>query len=81
MQDIAVQTPTTAQSIKGLVEVESLSVAFSCDDRTIKVLDNINFQVEPGSFVCVLGSSGCGKSTLLNAIAGFIRPKTSASRR
>ncbi len=79
MQNVTVQTPTTAQLTKelvGLVEVEGLSVTFGCRDRTIKVLDNINFQVEPGSFVCVLGPSGCGKSTLLNAIAGFIRPTT-----
>ncbi len=76
MQDIAVQTSTTVQSIEGLVEVEGLSVSFSDRHRTVKVLDNINFQVEPGSFVCVLGPSGCGKSTLLNAIAGFVRPTT-----
>ncbi|MGV2830026.1 ABC transporter ATP-binding protein [Myxosarcina sp. GI1(2024)] len=76
MQDIAVKTPTTAQLTKGFVEVEGLSVSFGVHRRTIKVLDNLNFQVEPGSFVCLLGPSGCGKSTLLNAIAGFIRPTT-----
>lgn len=76
MQDILVQTPETqtAIQIKGLVEVEGLSITFTRSRNTIKVLDNINFQIKPGSFVCLLGPSGCGKSTLLNAIAGFIPP-------
>ena len=35
------------------------------------VLRNIDFQVEPGSFVIITGPSGGGKSTLLNIIAGL----------
>ena len=32
---------------------------------------NINLEIQPGEFLCVVGKSGCGKSTLLNLIAGF----------
>lgn len=35
------------------------------------VLKNVEFQVEPGSFVVITGPSGGGKSTLLNIIAGL----------
>ena len=38
------------------------------------VLDNINFEVQAGEFVCVIGHSGCGKSTLLNTVSGFAIP-------
>ncbi len=38
------------------------------------VLDGINFEVQAGEFVCVIGHSGCGKSTLLNTVAGFAKP-------
>ena len=38
------------------------------------VLQDINFAVTKGSFLCVLGPSGCGKSTLLDIIAGFEKP-------
>lgn len=40
------------------------------------VLDNIDLQVHPGEFVCLVGPSGCGKTTLLNMMAGFDQPTT-----
>jgi len=38
------------------------------------VLDRINFQVEAGERVCLLGRNGAGKSTLMKLIAGEIAP-------
>jgi ABC-type nitrate/sulfonate/bicarbonate transport system ATPase subunit len=37
----------------------------------IQVLKDINFTVQPGSFVVITGPSGSGKSTLLNIVAGL----------
>lgn len=37
------------------------------------VLSNVEFYIEPRSFVVLTGPSGCGKSTLLNIIAGLDR--------
>jgi NitT/TauT family transport system ATP-binding protein len=37
-------------------------------------LDNLNFQVESGQIVALVGRSGCGKSTLLHLIAGLMQP-------
>ncbi len=39
----------------------------------LRVLDGINFEVEPGEIVALLGPSGCGKTTILRLIAGFAR--------
>jgi ABC-type multidrug transport system ATPase subunit len=38
-------------------------------------LDNINFHVNRGEMVCVMGASGCGKSTLLKVMAGQLAPQ------
>lgn len=40
----------------------------------IEALKNINIDIHPGEFVCLLGPSGCGKSTLLYALAGTFTP-------
>ncbi len=43
-------------------------------NQKLTVLEDVNFQIFPREFVCLVGSSGCGKSTLLNIIAGLIPP-------
>jgi ABC transport system ATP-binding/permease protein len=40
------------------------------------VLENINFQIEPGERVCLLGRNGAGKSTLMKVIVGEMKPDT-----
>ena len=50
------------------LKVENMKVVFSKKD----VISDINFSVEKGEFVSVLGASGCGKSTFLKAIAGIL---------
>lgn len=41
------------------------------DNQKLQVLSNINFSVQKGEIVVIVGASGCGKSTLLRAIAGL----------
>jgi nitrate/nitrite transport system ATP-binding protein len=38
------------------------------------VFDNINFELNRGEFVCIIGHSGCGKTTILNVLAGLEQP-------
>jgi ATPase subunit of ABC transporter with duplicated ATPase domains len=45
------------------------------------VLENINFQIDPGERVCLVGRNGVGKSTLMRVIVGEMQPdKGSISR-
>jgi len=40
----------------------------------VLALQDLNFSVEAGKFVCIIGTSGCGKTTLLNVMAGLQPP-------
>lgn len=41
--------------------------------NNIKVVDNINLELEKGKLLCLLGPSGCGKTTTLKIIGGFLK--------
>ncbi len=59
---------------KGRVSAKDVEIAFPFRNGTNTACTDVNFDVAPGEFVCLLGPSGCGKSTLLNAVAGFVKP-------
>jgi len=40
----------------------------------LTVLEDLNFTVKDGEFVCLIGPSGCGKTTLLRVVAGLEQP-------
>ncbi|MBS4203323.1 ABC transporter ATP-binding protein [Lederbergia citrea] len=54
------------------LSIDGIEKSFIDDkNNKTKVLDNINIEIEKGSFVSIVGPSGCGKSTLLYLIAGL----------
>jgi NitT/TauT family transport system ATP-binding protein len=48
--------------------------SFGIGAGAVTALRNIDLEVQPGEFVCLLGASGCGKSTLLNLVADLDKP-------
>lgn len=56
------------------LEVSDLHKQFKTRNGPVVALKNINFQMEEGEFVSLIGASGCGKSTLLRLVAGLDRP-------
>jgi nitrate/nitrite transport system ATP-binding protein len=55
------------------LEVQGLKKSYPGDGKApdAVIFDHVNFNIEKGEFVCVIGHSGCGKSTILNILAGL----------
>ncbi|CCG52760.1 Probable ABC-type multidrug transport system, ATPase and permease components [Flavobacterium indicum GPTSA100-9 = DSM 17447] len=53
-------------SIKGQIEFKNVSYTY--EDTNIQALKNINFKIDSGKTLAILGKTGSGKSTILNLI-------------
>ena len=57
-----------------LINCVALSKAYKQAEEKLEVLKNLNFTVQKGESVGLIGASGCGKSTLLHVLAGLDLP-------
>ena len=53
-----------------ILEVKNLTVSYS--NHT--ALENINFKINSGEYVCLVGENGSGKSTLVKTLVGLLKP-------
>lgn len=51
-----------------MIELKKINKKFYLGEETINALDNVNFTVNKGEFVSIVGPSGSGKSTLMNIL-------------
>lgn len=54
-----------------IVEFKNVSKEYKVGEVTINALHDVNFSIDRGEFVVVLGASGAGKTTILNILGGM----------
>lgn len=57
-----------------LIELKGINKTYRNGDQELRVLKDIDLEVEKGEFVAIMGPSGSGKSTLMNVIGLLDRP-------
>jgi ABC-type bacteriocin/lantibiotic exporter with double-glycine peptidase domain/CRP-like cAMP-binding protein len=86
LNDILEQEPEQGADRSGLKAVKSLSgqvrfqrLSFSYPGpASAPVLDDIDFEVAPGTRVAIVGRSGSGKTTLIKCLSGLLEPTQGA---
>ena len=63
------------RKLKGKIEFENVSFSYSPDQP---ILDDINFSVEPGQVVALVGPTGVGKTTIISLVSRFYDPVSGA---
>lgn len=56
------------------IQLNHVSLEYRDNGNVFHALEDLDFSVEAGEFVSVIGSSGCGKSTTLSVLAGLRNP-------
>jgi putative ABC transport system ATP-binding protein len=57
-----------------VVRLVDVHKAYAMGDQSVPALDGVNFSLDPGEFVAIMGPSGSGKSTLMHVIGLLTRP-------
>lgn len=53
------------------VELKNVYKRYNMGDVTINASDGVNFEIDKGEFVVIVGASGAGKTTVLNMLGGM----------
>lgn len=57
-----------------ILKAKNLSKIYGDNNNKVYALKNVNFSVNKGEFVAIIGASGSGKSTLLHLLGGVDKP-------
>jgi len=58
------------------LEISKVGIEFPTPDGPFCALKDVQFHIDKGEFVSIIGHSGCGKSTVLNIVAGLYQATT-----
>lgn len=56
------------------VSLSGIRHGFMHGERVVRAVWDLDLEIQPGEFVCLVGPSGCGKTTLLGMVAGLVQP-------
>ena len=67
-------------NVPASISFERVALEFPGRSGSVKVVDDVSYEIRQGEFVSIIGPSGCGKTTMMNMVAGFLRPSSGVVR-
>ena len=68
---VSVQAAAVSGEVAPLLQVRDLVVDFGRKDQAFRAVDEVSFDVQPGTTHAIVGESGSGKTTTARVVAGF----------
>ncbi len=65
---------TTTTENMHLIEIQDISKTYKSGDSEVHAIQHMDFYIDDGEFVGIMGQSGSGKSTLLSILGGLNHP-------
>ncbi len=62
------ENPVKLENVKGKIDFENVCFAYNNDEYVLK---NINFTINPGETVAIVGATGAGKTSIINILTRF----------
>lgn len=69
----SIDPPSHTTTSQTLIELNQVNFAYD-EQASSSTLSNVNFSIQTGEMVSIVGSNGAGKSTLAKLLCGFVRP-------
>lgn len=68
------------RNIDNIIKIENLTFSYNHDESTkdVKVIDDVSFEIEKGSFTAIIGKNGSGKSTIAKNMNALLLPTEGA---
>ncbi len=60
--------------VEHLIEIHDISKNYESGDTSVNAIKNMNFYIDDGEFITIMGQSGSGKSTLLSVLGALNHP-------
>ena len=67
-------------SVPASISFEQVALEFPGPAGSVKVVDDVSYEIRQGEFVSIIGPSGCGKTTALRMAGGLVQPDSGAVR-
>ena len=61
-----------------MITAQNISKVYVQGDTSVRAVNQVSLDIQPGEFIVVMGKSGSGKSTLLHILGGLDRPSEGA---